>query len=236
MTKLDLKKFNVLTFDCYGTLIDWESGILDALEQLRSRSKRKLTDDQLLEQYALVESKVQAGVYKRYREVLREVAKEMALFLDVDSELQENDKLADSIERWTPFPDTVDALRRLKMNYQLAIVSNIDDDLYAHSARQLAVPFDFVITAEQVRSYKPSHNNFLRAIERIGKPRDEVLHVAQSLYHDIKPANELGLANVWVNRRGDKRGYGATHPADATPSLEVPDLATLAALAPKVKR
>ena len=228
MTALDLKRFKVLTFDCYGTLIDWESGILEALEKLRNRSRRTLSDEQLLEQYALVESNVQAGVYKRYREVLRDVATEMASFLGVDVDPQENDMLADSIEHWMPFPDTVDALRRLKTRFQLAIVSNIDDDLFAHSARHLEVPFDFVITAEQVQSYKPSHNNFLRAIEGMGVPRDEILHVAQSLYHDIKPANELGLANVWVNRRGDKRGFGATQPAEATPSLEVPDLATLA--------
>jgi 2-haloacid dehalogenase len=231
MTAPDLKKFKVLTFDCYGTLIDWESGILEALEQLRSKSERMLSDEQILEQYALVESNGQAGVYKRYREVLRNVATEMASFLGVDVDPQENDMLANSIEHWMPFPDTIDALRHLKTRFQLAIVSNIDDDLFAHSARHLEVPFDLVVTAEQVQSYKPSHNNFLRAIERIGVPRDEILHVAQSLYHDIKPANELGLANVWINRRGDKHGFGATQPAEATPSLEVPDLATLAALA-----
>jgi 2-haloacid dehalogenase len=231
MTAPDLKKFKVLTFDCYGTLIDWESGILEALEQLRSKSERMLSDEQILEQYALVESNGQAGVYKRYREVLRNVATEMASFLGVDVDPQENDMLANSIEHWMPFPDTIDALRHLKTRFQLAIVSNIDDDLFAHSARHLEVPFDLVVTAEQVQSYKPSHNNFLRAIERIGVPRDEILHVAQSLYHDIKPANELGLANVWINRRGGKHGFGATQPAEATPSLEVPDLATLAALA-----
>jgi len=231
MTALDLKKFKVLTFDCYGTLIDWESGILKALEQLRSKSKRTLSDEQLLEHYALIESNVQAGVYKRYRVVLRDVATEIASFLGVEVDPQENDMFADSIEYWMPFPDTVDALRRLKKHFQLAIVSNIDDALFAHSARHLEVPFDHVITAEQVQSYKPSHNNFLRAIERIGVARDEILHVAQSLYHDIKPANELGLASVWINRRGDKRGFGATKPAEANPSLEIPDLATLAKLA-----
>jgi 2-haloacid dehalogenase len=122
----------------------------------------------------------------------------------------------------------VEALKYLKERYKLAVISNIDDDLFAHSARHLGVPFDWVITAEQVESYKPSLNNFEKAIEIIGAPRGEILHVAQSLYHDIAPAKELGLANVWVNRRHNLKGYGATYPADAVPDLEVPDLATLA--------
>ena len=129
------------------------------------------------------------------------------------------------------FPDTVAALARLKTRYQLGVISNVDDDLFAGSARQLGVDFDWVVTAQQVRSYKPSTNNFERALERIGRPRSEILHCAQSLFHDVGPANGMGLATVWVDRRAGKSGTGATPPSSAKPDLTVPDLATLARLA-----
>jgi len=227
---LELTNFRALTFDCYGTLIDWESGILAALAPVRNRSELECSDDEVLEEYGRLESGAQKGRYRRYREVLCDVTRGMAGFLEVGPGQYDENALAESIADWKPFPDTVEALRRLKESFKLAIVSNIDDDLFLFSAGQLAVEFDHVITAEQVRSYKPSHDNFIRAIERIGLPREQILHVAQSLYHDIAPANELGLANVWVNRRQDRPGFGATHPADARPTLEVPDLAALARL------
>ena len=225
---LNLKKFNVLTFDCYGTLIDWESGILNALARLREEARLPETDDELLEHFALIESSAQQGEYKPYREILREVMLNMAGHFQVTLEKYGEDTLVSSLMYWKPFPDTVEALKYLKEHYKLAVISNIDDDLFAHSARHLGVRFDWAITAQQVQSYKPSLNNFERAVEIIGFPREEILHVAQSLYHDITPANELGLANVWVNRRHNVKGSGATYPADAVPTLEVPDLATLA--------
>ena len=228
--EMNLRSFAALTFDCYGTLIDWEQGILGALAPLRQESKLELSDDDALERYAQAESRAQAGGYKRYREVLAEVARELAAYLKVDLAPATEGFLAESIADWVPFGDTVESLAKLKDHYRLAVISNIDDDLFALSASRLQVPFDNIITAEQVVSYKPSHNNFLRAIEVIGLPKEKILHVAQSLYHDIKPANELGLSNVWVNRRGAKPGSGATHPATATPTLEVPDLATLVSL------
>jgi len=227
---VDLSDFKVLTFDCYGTLIDWEAGILDALAPLRRDSERDVEDDAVLERYALTESRIQAGEFKRYREVLAEVGREMAASFDVELRPGGEGFLAESIAGWRPFPDTVSALAKLKERFRLAIVSNIDDDLIALSVKHLQVDFDHVVTAEQVGSYKPSHNNFLRAIERVDVPKGQILHVAQSLYHDIQPANELGLSNAWVNRRKGRRGSGATAPATATPTLEVPDLATLASL------
>jgi 2-haloacid dehalogenase len=211
-------------------LIDWETGILDALAPLRRDSDRDVEDDAVLERYALVESRIQAGEFKRYREVLEEVGREMAASFDVDLRPGGEGFLAGSIAGWKPFPDTVSALAKLKERFRLAIVSNIDDDLIALSVNHLQIDFDHVVTAEQVGSYKPSHNNFLRAIERVGVSKREILHVAQSLYHDIRPANELGLSNAWVNRRKGRLGFGATAPATATPTLEVSDLATLAAL------
>jgi 2-haloacid dehalogenase len=116
----------------------------------------------------------------------------------------------------------------LKKKYKLAILSNIDDALFAFSARRLGIQFDWIITAQQAKSYKPSLNNFHLGIERIGLPRSKILHVAQSLYHDIVPAKTLGLSTVWINRRHDKKGFGATPPAQVQPDLEVPDLQTLA--------
>jgi 2-haloacid dehalogenase len=229
-TLLDFRAFKVLTFDCYGTLIDWESGILNALARIREEARLPETNDDLLEHFALIESSAQHGEYKTYKEILREVMRNMAGHFQVTLDKYGEDTLATSIMYWKPFPDTVEALRFLKRHYKLAIISNIDDDLFAHSARHLEVPFDWVITAEQVRSYKPSLNNFEKAVERIGRPKHEILHVAQSLYHDIGPANEVGLANVWVNRRKDQNGPGATHPADAVPTMEVPSLDALAKL------
>jgi 2-haloacid dehalogenase len=228
--EMNLRSFAALTFDCYGTLINWEEGILGALAPLRQQSKQVVSDDDVLERYAISESRMEADEYKSYREVLANVGKEMAAYLGVSVAAGDDGFLADSIADWMPFPDTVDSLAKLKDHFKLGIISNIDDDLFALSAKRLQVPFDHVVTAEQVGSYKPSHNNFNRAIEIIGLPKDKILHVAQSIYHDIEPANELGLANVWVNRRRGKPGSGATHPATATPTLEVPDLATLVSL------
>jgi 2-haloacid dehalogenase len=125
----------------------------------------------------------------------------------------------------------VAALQQLATRFRLAVISNVDDDLFAGSARLLQVPFAHVITAQQVRSYKPSHNNFQAALARLGVPKEKVLHVAQSLYHDIAVANALGWSSVWVNRRGSKSGSGATKAAVAMPDLEVPSLKALADVA-----
>jgi 2-haloacid dehalogenase len=225
-----LNTFEALTFDCYGTLVDWESGILSALEPLREASGRSTRDDQILERFAAAESELEAGEYRPYRDILREVTAELVRYLDVSLDPSMAEVLADSMESWRPFPDTVGALRELGRRYRLAIVSNVDDDLFAFSAKQLEVAFDCVVTSERVKSYKPSHRNFEAVIDRIGIAKEKILHVAQSLYHDIEPANALGMSTVWVNRRKGRTGIGATHPADATPTLEVPDLATLSRL------
>jgi 2-haloacid dehalogenase len=132
---------------------------------------------------------------------------------------------------WPAFADSTDALRRLAGGYRLGVITNCDDDLFAGSALQLEVPFEWVFTAEQAQDYKPSVAPFVMALTAIDVPKERVLHVAQSLYHDHVPAKELGLSTVWVNRRHDRPGSGATPPAAATPDVEVPDLTTLADLA-----
>ena len=135
--------------------------------------------------------------------------------------------MVDSIKNWQPFPDTVAALEALKQKYKLAVISNIDDDLFAATAKHLKVEFDWLITAEQVRSYKASTRNFEIALETMGISADKLLHVAQSIYHDIVPATSMGISTVWVNHRHDKTGLGATLPASGQPDLEVRDLKTL---------
>ena len=228
---LDFKQFSVITFDCYGTLIDWETGILGALRPLIKKYGRNLSDAGILELYSTFEPQIQSSGYMPYRQVLAEIVKKFGAKLVFTPTQKEIDSLAESIRDWPPFPDTTAGLRKLKTKYKLAIISNIDDDLLAHSLRLMGVPFDHLITAQQAKSYKPSFNNFNLALEKIGLPREKVLHAAESLYHDIAPANELGIANVWVNRRGGKPG--ATKDVAATPGLEVPDLKTLADVAVK---
>ncbi len=227
---LDFDRYSHLTFDCYGTLIDWEHGILTALRPILDRHGVAPTDDQVLELYGELEAAAEAGPYRPYRAVLAAVMDGLGARLGFAPSPEERDALAASVEHWPPFPDTVEALRALARRYRLVILSNIDDDLFAGSARQLGVEFAAVITAQQVGSYKPDRRNFRFALERLGVPADRVLHVAQSLYHDIEPAKEIGLTTVWVNRRHDRPGFGATPAATAQPDLEVPDLRTLAPL------
>ncbi len=231
MNPLDFSRFEALTFDCYGTLIDWERGLLEALHAVLRRHDRHRPDDELLTLFGELESPIQQGPFRRYRAVLRETMRQLAERLDFEPTPADLDALAASLPDWPPFPDTVAALRRLSGRYRLGIISNVDDDLFAGTKRHLKTEFSWVITAEQVGTYKPARNNFHRALERIGLPWDHVLHAAQSLYHDIGPARSLGLATVWVNRRAGRSGGGATPTAAAQPDLEVPDLATLANLA-----
>jgi 2-haloacid dehalogenase len=224
---LNFDAYQVLTFDCYGTLIDWEHGILEALRPVLLAHNLHLSDTELLALYAVLEAQAEAGVYRPYRSVLRQVLEGFGAKLGFGPTPQELASLAASLPHWQPFPDTVAALRALKSRYKLAVISNIDEDLFAATAQQLQVPFDWVITAERVRSYKPSRQNFTSAIAYIGVPPAQLLHVAQSLYHDIVPAKQLGLAAVWVNRY--QLRPEATSQAQVQPDLEVPDLRTLVA-------
>jgi 2-haloacid dehalogenase len=226
MLKFD--DFEVLTFDCYGTLIDWESGIWEALHPVLANHSIAIARDRALELYAELEAEAERGEYHPYKTVLRMVLEGFGAKLGFAPAPIELQHFSLSVKDWPPFPDSARALQALKKKYQLAIISNIDDDLFAYSAQHLHMQFDWIITAQQSRSYKPSLNNFRLALERIGLPRNKILHVAQSLFHDIVPAKTMGLSTVWINRRGDKGGFGATPPAQAQPDLEVPDLQTLA--------
>ena len=225
---LNFDSFEVLTFDCYGTLIDWESGIWEALRPILTGHHIALTSDKALELYGELESEAERGEYQEYKAILRTVLAGFGSRLGFAPAPVELQRFSESVKDWPAFPDSARALQALKKKYKLAIISNIDDDLFAFSAQRLQVQFDWVITAQQAKSYKPSLNNFRVAFERIGLPRDKILHVAQSLFHDMVPAKALGLSTVWINRRHKQEGFGATPPAQAQPDLEVPDLQTLA--------
>ncbi|MBI4337247.1 MAG: haloacid dehalogenase type II [Chloroflexi bacterium] len=227
---MDFAQYQVLSFDCYGTLIDWETGISQALRPVLAAHGRRMGDDELLELYAQLESEAESGEYTMYREVLRRVVAGLGQQLGFVPTPTERDCLTSTLRDWPPFPDTVAALQALKRRSRLAVISNVDDDLFTLTQKRLGVEFEWVITAEQARSYKPDRRNFQLALERIGLPPNRVLHVAQSLYHDVAPAQALGLATVWVNRRKGKKGAGATPAATARPNLEVPDLKTLVSM------
>jgi len=226
---LDPAGFDALTFDCYGTLIDWETGILGALRPLLSAHDMNVTDDTaLLELYAQGEAEAEAGAYQPYREVLRRTLLFIAERLGVSLAPDEAYTLADSVPDWPAFSDTVASLRRLGARYRLAILSNIDDDLFAQTAaRHLGgiEQFAAVVTAEQVRHYKPNRSHFEEGIRRLGLPPERIVHVAQSLYHDVPPARDLGMGTVWVQRYEGRPGAAlASH---ATPDATVSDLASL---------
>ena len=207
---MDPAKYNSLTFDCYGTLIDWEQGILDYLQPLLERYDVHVIDEFVLEAYSELEPLAQdeGGSYKEVlARILGGLGKRLA-FTPSDDELT---AFAHSIENWQPFPDTVSALKQLGEHFELGILSNIDDDLLAYSTKLLTVPFAHTITAEQVGVYKPDAKMFEAAQQRVNTP---MLHAAQSRFHDIVPATALGLDTVWINRPSKD----AAKPVDASPT------------------
>ncbi len=226
----DFDRITHLTFDCYGTLIDWEAGILEAVRPVLERHGVAAANEEILRAYVRLEAELEAGPYRPYREILRGVLTGMGPVFGFSPTEADREALPGSIGQWPPFPDTVEALRRLKQRYALVILSNIDDALFARTAPHLGVEFDAVITAQQVGSYKPAPANFRAALERLAVPREQVLHVAQSLYHDHVPAKALGLRTVWVNRPSRLTGTGVAPPADVQPDLEVPNLQSLVRL------
>jgi 2-haloacid dehalogenase len=228
---LDFDRFDVLTFDCYGTLIDWEAGIASALLAMLEAHGVQATAEEVLAAYAGHEADLEAGPYRAYRDVLALAMGALGMDYGVEPTASEMAAFGGSVGDWPAFPDSADALRRLHERFRLGVITNCDDDLFAASSRRLGVTFDWVVTAQQARRYKPNPRGFELAFERIGFPTSRILHVAQSLFHDHVMAKRLGLATVWVNRRQGRAGTGATPPANATPDLIVPDMATLADLA-----
>ncbi len=226
---VDFDRYEWLSFDCYGTLSDWETGISDAVTAVFARHGVRRSRQEVLALFADAEPRVQSSAeFLEYRQVLRDVLQLMAWEVSIRLPASEADALADSVPHWPVFDDAPEALRRLQTRYKLAIISNVDDDLFAGTARALGIEFDAVITSQQARSYKPDLNGFRLAQQRMGVDSQRWLHVGESLYHDIGPANALGIDSVWVKR--PDRG-GGTRPTEAVPSLQVPGLAELAEIA-----
>ena len=226
---LDFGRYQWLSFDCYGTLVDWETGISDAVAGLFARHGVRKSKGEILALFADAEPKVQTSVeFLNYRRVLSDVMQIMAWEASIRLTAAEAEGLPDSLPQWPIFREAPDALKRLQSRYKLAIISNVDDDLFRQSEEALGIKFDAVVTSQQARSYKPNLRSFELAQERMAVENDQWLHVGESLYHDIGPANLLGIDSVWVKR--PDRG-GGTRPTNAVPSLEVPDLSALAGMA-----
>jgi 2-haloacid dehalogenase len=214
------ERTEVLTFDCYGTLIDWRAGLTQSFMTMFGASvEPRLVE--LFEAYQAIEGEVEADGYRTYREVLAEVARRMALRLALALPSERAGLLADTLPTWPAFDDTGEGLKRLKRRFRLGVLSNIDGDLFARTAERFPVGFDFVVTAQDVRSYKPGHGHFRAMLESHGT-LETTVHVAQSLFHDGVPARELGLAYVWINR------YSQRNDTPARPVAEFPDLRSLA--------
>lgn len=213
-----MRKFDVITFDCYGTLIDWEAGIGSAVQSAAQAAGVTVERGEIIALHHEIEPTVQADTYRSYRQVLREVAGGIAARLGWDPGQSDLDFLPNSVVSWPPFTDTNQVLRWLKQEgYRLGILSNVDDDLLEGSLRQFDVAFDFVVTAQSVRSYKPAPAHFVEARKLIGE--DRWLHAAQSYFHDIAPAGELNIPAFWVNRKRE------SPPGSARPLAEADTLA-----------
>lgn len=216
---MKLTDFKALTFDCYGTLIDWETGMFEGLKPLTSRLATSPTRNQVLEAHARHESAQQSQTPARiYRELLPIVYKRLAEEWGLPVSWDECMAYGQSVKNWPAFPDSAEALQYLKQHYKLVILSNVDNESFAASNAKLKVAFDAIYTAEDVGSYKPSECNFdymLRNLETLGIQKGEILHTAESMFHDHGPANRHGLASCWIYRRYAQDGFGATmHPGD----------------------
>ena len=221
---MKLTDFRALTFDCYGTLIDWETGMVGALTPLTCRVGRALSRDEVLEAHGRHEAAQQEQTpTKLYRDLLAIVYKRLAEEWGAPASWEECAAYGRSIADWPAFPDSADALRYLKQHYKLIILSNVDNASFASGNKKLGVQFDAIYTAEDIGAYKPSDRNFeymLAKLKTLGIEKREVLHVAESLFHDHGPANRHGLASCWIQRRFNQEGFGATRPPGEMPRYD----------------
>ena len=221
---MKLTDFKVLTFDCYGTLIDWEAGIFDALRPLCAKLPSPRARDAVLEEFARHESAQEAETPDMiYSALLSAVHRRLARAWGIATTDAEHAAFGQSVGDWPAFPDSAEALAYLKRHYKLVILSNVDRASFARSNAKLGVRFDAIYTAQDIGSYKPDPRNFAYLIEHLaalGHPRSDILHTAQSLFHDHAPANAAGLATAWIDRRHDRAGFGATMAPPGAPRLD----------------
>ena len=225
--QIDLTKIQVLTFDCYGTLIDWETGISGALSLLLAKHGLTIDAKSLLQMYAKHELTERNKPYQSYRILLRNVVTSIFSEFKLKASTNEQDFLSQSIESWPPFTDTVKSLNFLQKKYKLGVISNIDNDLFETSYSKMQIPFNWIVTAEQAQSYKPNLAPFTLALETIPYPKENILHVAESNYHDIAPAKHLGIKTVWIRRQEISN---ATLSSSINPDMEIRDLEHLCTL------
>ena len=233
---MKLSDFKALTFDCYGTLIDWETGIWGALQPLLQATDHKVSRDAALAAFGRIEPEQEhetPGLL--YRDLLTKVHTKIARAWNLKSTPALDHAFGNSVPDWPAFADTVEALAYLKRHYKLVILSNVDRQSFAGTNKRLGVTFDAVCTAEDVGAYKPDPRNFeylLREVGKLGLGKADILHTAQSLFHDHVPAEAMGIARCWINRRGDSgTGSGANSPVSRMPRLDFqfPSLGAMAA-------
>ncbi|MFW6079365.1 MAG: HAD-IA family hydrolase [Gemmatimonadota bacterium] len=211
----------LITFDCYGTLVDWDAGIRSAFMGAAARDGVTLDGDRALEAYHAIEPRIETGPYRPYRDVLATVGRRVAARLGWTPAPGNENFLADALPSWAPFPETNRSLARLDGDgYRLGVLSNIDDDLLAETLRHFTVAFDLIVTAQQLESYKPARAHFERALEEVDGDRGRLLHVAASYYHDVRPAREMGIATVWVDRSGAERPEEGPEPTAEAGDLD----------------
>jgi len=220
---MDFKQFEIISFDCYGTLIDWRSSVLEIIRPVLLEYSIEMSDEGIFYLFLEADKDTISDKYITYREVLIRIMENIGKSLNLNLQQKDKQCLVDRFGDWHPFPDSHNALQVLQEKFKLAIISNVDDEMFNLTKRCIGVKFETLVTAQQVGSYKPSHNNFNMALEKFGVSKEKVLHVAQSIHHDIKPTNVLGWNNVWVNRYNE---HERTDPAEF-PDLEVPDLESL---------
>jgi 2-haloacid dehalogenase len=226
-----MNKIKLISFDCYGTLIDWKTSVVNTLKTLFDDYLIDISEEEIFKLFLGFDENLVKADFMFYRSMLREILKLYAKTFNINFAQDDLECLVRTLPSWKPFPDTVNALKIIKQNYKIAIISNIDRDLLDKSLIMLDTNFDYIITSDEVKSYKPSLNNFTYAFRRFNLPSQNILHVAQSRFHDIIPSNELGIKNVWINR------YAQATSADPQeiPAAEFPDLISFARQLPNLK-
>ena len=231
---IEFAKYRALSFDCYGTLIDWETGIKELVLPWLKNLDPQPPPDLLLTSFALMQAKFQqVRPVLTYADVLRRTWGDIEGTFGWQPDPAHADSFADSVGTWPPFADTVESLQYFQRFYRLAIFSNVDNSSLSKTRKLLQVPFALTVTSQDAGVYKPSLALFEKAISRLdqmGIARNEILHIGQSKHHDVNPGRELGLTTVWVNRRHGQKGSGATLATDAEPHLTVTSLAELVSL------